>query len=79
MTILLGLASQPKKPTPGLIRKVIEAKGSPEYFEASNQWSLWQKITFGLLDWCLGLALAQWPMWIVIIYKAATRQPLINL
>ena len=69
VSMFLGLASEPKKPTANLIRQVIEIKGKPEYFVHVHGRSLWLQIVLALFDWTLGLFFAQWPMWIVILYK----------
>ena len=77
--ILLRLAYEPKKPSSQLIQRVIAHKGTPEYFVDIHRRSLVHRIVLGLLDWAIGLLVAQWPMWIVILYKALSGRPLVVL
>ena len=73
--VLLRLASKPKKPSKALIRKIVEAKGKPEYFVAIDKRSLPKRIFIGIGDWFLGMLFTQWPLWCGLIFKEATGRP----
>lgn len=72
---VLRLASHPKKPSRELIAKVVASKGDPEHFAVIQQRSLTTRIVFGIIDWVCGLFLAQWPLWIGMIFKATLGYP----
>lgn len=73
---VLRLASSPKKPSRELIAKVVASKGDPQYFVAIQRRALAARILLGLLDWICGLFLAQWPLWIGMLFKATFGYPL---
>ena len=79
ISILLRLASEPKKPSQKLILSIAENKGDHEYVLRVNSRPMWLRIVISILDWIGGIFFAQWSVWIVLFYKIYAGHELIHL
>ncbi|KAJ6219162.1 hypothetical protein RDWZM_004974 [Blomia tropicalis] len=72
---MLGLAYDCKKASRAVIEGTIKRKGIPAHFDPPM--NLFLRIISGTFDWVIGLLMAMWPIYPIVLFKYLTGQAII--